>query len=138
MMSALSRERVVDKLFEAYFDWCETCARVNDAYRFWARETGPRGSVAFAAYTAALDAEELAAAVYAGLVRRAEELPGARTLPRNDPASSDAELPGHDSWADTVTPAERPIVRSSRAAWSRDDRRTVSDWPRILVCDADS
>ena len=99
MMSALSRERVVDQLFVAYFDWRETCAQVNDAYRFWASETGPRGSVAFAAYTAALDAEELAAAVYAGLceARRGAALERGPSR-RNDPASSGGELAGHDSW----------------------------------------
>jgi hypothetical protein len=85
-MSALSRERVVDQLFEAYFDWRETCARVDDAYRFWASETGLRGSVAFAAYTAALDAEELAAAVYAGFVRCAEELPWSEDPPARRPS----------------------------------------------------
>jgi hypothetical protein len=53
MMKALGRERLVDQLFEAYFDWRETCARVNDACRFWSSETGARGRIAFGAYTAA-------------------------------------------------------------------------------------
>jgi hypothetical protein len=69
------RTRLVDKLVEAYVDWRETCARVNDAYRFWASEAGPRGRVAFGLYMAALDAEEQAAEVYAGFVRRADKLP---------------------------------------------------------------
>jgi hypothetical protein len=74
MMDALSRKTLVDKLVEAYVDWRETCARARDAYRFWASEAGPRGRAAFGLYMAALDAEEQAAEVYAGLVRRADRL----------------------------------------------------------------
>jgi hypothetical protein len=75
MMDTLSRNRLVDKLVEAYVDWLETCASANDAYRFWASGAGPCGSVAFGLYMAALDAEEQAAEVYAGFVRRADKLP---------------------------------------------------------------
>ena len=75
MMNTRSRKRLVDKLVDAYVDWRQACALVNDAYRSWARETGPCGSLAFGAYMAALDAEELAADVYAGFVRRADKLP---------------------------------------------------------------
>jgi hypothetical protein len=39
-MNTLTRRRLADKLVEAYVDRRETCARVDDAYRFWARETG--------------------------------------------------------------------------------------------------
>ena len=49
-MNTLRRERLVDGLVEAYVDWRETCDRVNDAYRSCARETGPRGRVAFGLY----------------------------------------------------------------------------------------
>jgi hypothetical protein len=70
----LSRERLVDKLVDAYIDWRGECARVDDAYRSWASEIGPSGRVAFGFYMAALDAEEQAAEVYAGLVRRADKL----------------------------------------------------------------
>jgi hypothetical protein len=73
-MNALGRERLVDKLVEAYVVWREECAWVHDAYRFWASESGPCGRVSFEVYLAALDAEEQAAEVYAGLVRRAEKL----------------------------------------------------------------
>lgn len=75
MMNTRSRKGLVDKLVEAYVDWREACVRANDAYRSWARETGPCGRVAFGAYVAALDAEQLAAEVYAGLVHRTEKLP---------------------------------------------------------------
>ena len=80
-MYTLSRKRLVDKLVEAYVAWRETCARVEDAYGSWASETGARGGVAFALYMAALDAEEHAAEVYAGLVRRAEKLPWSEDPP---------------------------------------------------------
>ncbi len=70
----LSRERLVDKLVEAYVDWRGECARVDDAYRSWASESGPCGRAAFGLYMTALDAEEQAAEVYAGLVRRADKL----------------------------------------------------------------
>ena len=74
-MYTLSRKRLVDRLVEAYLAWRETCARVDDAYRSWASDTGPRGGAAFWFYMAALDAEEGAAESYAGWVRRAEKLP---------------------------------------------------------------
>jgi hypothetical protein len=73
-MDMLSRERFVDQLVEAYVDWRESCARVDDAYRSWANEGGAGGRVAFGLYVAALDAEERSAEVYAGLVRRADAL----------------------------------------------------------------
>jgi len=74
-MNTVRQERLVDELVEAYISWREACARVNEAYRSWARETGPGGRAAFGLYTAALDAEEHAAEVYAWFVRRADELP---------------------------------------------------------------
>jgi len=70
----LSRERLVDQLVEAYVDWREACARLDDAYRFWAGESAGRGRVAFGSYVAALDAEERSAELYAVIVRRADAL----------------------------------------------------------------
>jgi hypothetical protein len=74
MVDTLRRGRLVDKLVDAYVDWRETCAWVSDAYRSWASETGSCGRVAFGLFMVALDAEEQAAEVYAGLVRRADKL----------------------------------------------------------------
>jgi len=54
----------------AYVDWREACHLVHHAYRSWASASRPHASVAFWRYNAALDAEERAAEVYAGLVRR--------------------------------------------------------------------
>ncbi|HEY2436721.1 MAG TPA: hypothetical protein VGH93_06035, partial [Solirubrobacteraceae bacterium] len=48
--------------------------RVSDAYGSWASETGPGVTSGFMGYMAALEEEERAAEVYAGLVRRASQL----------------------------------------------------------------
>lgn len=80
-MNTLRRKRLVDKLVESYVDWREACARVNDAYRSWVRETSSAGRVAFGLYMAALDAEEQAAEIYAGLVQRAEKLSWSEKTP---------------------------------------------------------
>ena len=69
------RDRRADALVEAYVDWRETCARVSDAYGFWASEEGSGGRVAFGLYIAALDEEQQAAEVYAGVLSRAENTP---------------------------------------------------------------
>ncbi len=81
MLNTLSRRQLVDELVEAYVDWREACARVNDAYHAWASEIGPRDRLAFGLYVAALDSEEQAAEVYAGLVRRAAGLPWSEEPP---------------------------------------------------------
>jgi hypothetical protein len=92
VMDTLSQTRLVDKLLEAYVDWRESCAWANDAYRLWASEAGPRRRVAFGLYMAALDAEEQAAEVYAGFVRRVEELPWTEHPP--------GEPLGRPAWGD--------------------------------------
>jgi hypothetical protein len=73
-MSKLSQKRLVDRLMEAYISWREACLQLTDAYGSWATETGPGATSAFGWYMAALDQEERAAEVYAGLVRRAGQL----------------------------------------------------------------
>jgi hypothetical protein len=82
-MRKRTETRLVDRMLSAYVDWHEACRLVNDAYRSWASATGPGARVAFWRYTAALDAEEWAAEVYASLVRRAGEA-----------ATSDGDLSG--------------------------------------------
>jgi hypothetical protein len=69
-MRKRAESRLVDRMISSYVDWKEACRLVHDAYRSWAGATGPRAGVAFWRYTAALDAEEAAAQVYARLVRR--------------------------------------------------------------------
>ena len=73
-MRKRTETRLVDKMISAYVDWREAYRLVHDAYRSWASATGPHTGVAFWRYTAALDAEERAAQVYAGLARQVGHL----------------------------------------------------------------
>jgi hypothetical protein len=73
-MRKRTETRLVDRMIGAYVDWREACRLVHEAYRSWADPTGLRARVAFWRYTAALDAEERAAEVYASLVRRVGHL----------------------------------------------------------------
>lgn len=91
-MNTLRRERLADELVAAYVEWRETCARVSDTYRSWASDTAPADRIGFGLYVAALDAEEEAAEVYAGLVRRFGKLPQREhppTAPFSRPAWGD-------------------------------------------------
>ena len=69
-MRKRTETRLVDSMISAYVDWREACRLVDDAYRSWASVSGPSARAAFWRYTAALDAEEWAAELYANLVRR--------------------------------------------------------------------
>jgi hypothetical protein len=80
-MNKLSQKRLVDGLIDAYVSWREACLHVSDAYGSWTSETGLGATSAFGRYMAALDREEHAAEVYAGLVRRAGQLPLSRRGP---------------------------------------------------------
>ena len=73
-MNKLGHKQLVDRLMEAYVSWREACLLVSDAYGSWASETGPDARSAFGCYMAALEQEERAAEVYAGLVLRAGQL----------------------------------------------------------------
>jgi hypothetical protein len=77
-MNKLSHKRLVDRLIDAYVSWREACLRVSDAYGSWTSETGLGAASAFRRYMAALDREERAAEVYAGLVRRVGQLPSSK------------------------------------------------------------
>jgi len=75
-----ARERAID----AYVAWREECVAVRTAYLAWRRARAAEAGLAFDAYEAALDREEVAAEVYAALTRRVGRLvePGlARQLP---------------------------------------------------------
>jgi hypothetical protein len=73
-MNKRSQKRLVDKLIEAYVSWREACLRVSDAYGSWGSETGRSVRPAFGWYMAALEQEQRAAEVYAGLVERTGQL----------------------------------------------------------------
>jgi hypothetical protein len=73
-MDELSQKRLVDRLMDAYVSWREACLQVSDAYGSWPSNTDLGATSAFGRYMAALDREERAAEVYAGLVRRTGQL----------------------------------------------------------------
>jgi hypothetical protein len=54
-----------DELIALYCDWREECALVQAAYERFSGSSGPDRGLAFAAYAAALEREESAAALYA-------------------------------------------------------------------------
>jgi hypothetical protein len=70
-MRKLINAAVIDDLIDAYVDWGEESVEVEYAYRRWSVTQSPDAALAFAAYAAALDREELASIRYARLVRRA-------------------------------------------------------------------
>lgn len=69
-MHKLSQKRLVDRLVDAYVSCREACVRVSNAYGSWAGGAGAGDESAFEWYVAALEQEQRAAEVYAGLVRR--------------------------------------------------------------------
>ena len=71
--SAIST-RLADDIIDAHDDWLEECTGVRVAAARLSTACRADGATAFAAYTAALDREERAAASYEALVRRARVL----------------------------------------------------------------
>jgi hypothetical protein len=59
----------VDQAMDAYLDWREECIAVSESYRRWAAAEGADAALAFSAHAAALDREQRASEVYAGLIR---------------------------------------------------------------------
>jgi hypothetical protein len=60
----------VDEMIDGYVSWREACAAVTIAYDSWNDAPREDGDLAFTAYHAALDREELAAAIYRDLAER--------------------------------------------------------------------
>ncbi|MBV9366059.1 MAG: hypothetical protein JOY89_17625 [Solirubrobacterales bacterium] len=63
---------LIDAVLDAYVAWPEENAAVEAAYRHWLGAGREDRALAFAAYSAALDREEYAAAEYQRLIERAE------------------------------------------------------------------
>jgi hypothetical protein len=61
---------LVDDFVESYVCWRETAAAANDAYAAWTAADHEDNALAFAAYRAALDAEEAAAGDHRDCVER--------------------------------------------------------------------
>jgi anti-sigma-K factor RskA len=73
---------MVDEAMEAYVEWREECIRVWDADQGWRSAVSADAALAFPAYVAALDREERASEVYAGVIGRLERL--LATFPQSD------------------------------------------------------
>ncbi|MBV9337510.1 MAG: hypothetical protein JO262_06655 [Solirubrobacterales bacterium] len=63
---------LIDAVLDGYIAWREENAAVEAAYRSWLAAAREERALAFAAYSAALDREEHAAAEYQLLIERAE------------------------------------------------------------------
>ena len=88
-------ERLVDEAIEAYVDWREERVSVWDAYERWACGPLEDASFAFSAYRAALDREERASDVYAGLMTRVATAPSAMPPSPQEPTVYDTgKAPG--------------------------------------------
>ena len=66
--------RLADALIGHYVSWREECAAVASSYENWNRAESGDEAVAFSAYVAALEREELAAACYRCLIAEIEEM----------------------------------------------------------------
>ena len=71
---SLHQKRIVDDAVIAYVEWREECTEVWNAYGWWASAPPEDVRRAHAAYRAALDREDAAAKVYAGLLKRVGDL----------------------------------------------------------------
>ncbi|MEA2428656.1 MAG: hypothetical protein QOF37_2284 [Thermoleophilaceae bacterium] len=80
--------RLVDEAMDAYLDWRQECIAVSDAYRRWSAAGAADAALAFRGYLAALDREQLASEVYAGLIHVARDL----VATDGEPAT------GHAAW----------------------------------------
>lgn len=71
---SIRKRNTVDLAIDAYVSWREECGAVRNAYLAWRHAPAAEAAVAFDAYEAALDREEVAADVYAELVSRVGHL----------------------------------------------------------------
>jgi hypothetical protein len=65
---------LVHSAMDAYLGWRDECDAVRSAYRSWSAADGGGTAIAFQAYTAALEREQHASQVYAGLIQRIDDL----------------------------------------------------------------
>jgi len=112
---------LVDAMLDGYVSWREACVRVEAAYEAWSHAERRDKALAFAAYLAALDREQVAATSYrrfAGQVAKACE------------AAAPAQRPDRQS-----APADIKVVASS-GPWALRGRsctgRAVSAIGRLL------
>ena len=68
------RHALIDEAMERYVEWREECAAVEDAYTNWSSARAGEAQLPYAAYGAALDREQSAAALYGRALVRLERL----------------------------------------------------------------
>jgi hypothetical protein len=68
------KNALIDEAMDSYVEWREECEAVHNAYANWLSAPAEEGRVPFAAYGAALDREQSAAAVYQRALGRLERL----------------------------------------------------------------
>ena len=68
------RHALIDQAMERYVEWREECAAVQDAYTNWASAPAGEVDLPYAAYGAALDREQSAAASYSRAIVCLERL----------------------------------------------------------------
>jgi hypothetical protein len=66
-----THEDPIDTALDAYVEWREQSAAVQDTYDRWAHATSGDSASAFLEYTIALDLEEASSLEYAELLERA-------------------------------------------------------------------
>jgi hypothetical protein len=69
-MRKRARDKLIDRVMDAYVDWRQESAQVDLAYRRWSMAAASDPADAFAEYAAALDREEIASRSYARIIRR--------------------------------------------------------------------
>ncbi len=72
---------IIDAMMDRYVSWREACAAVEKSYRDWLSARSEDRAAAFAAYSAALDREERAAAEYQRLTEEAASAVSRVTTP---------------------------------------------------------
>jgi hypothetical protein len=77
-LAEMEHERLTDEAFQRYLEWRDECATLEAAYRNWSNAPASGCVFAFAAYTAALEREERAAAQYQALIDEGERLLASR------------------------------------------------------------
>jgi hypothetical protein len=68
------RHALVDEAMERYVEWRQECAAVEDAYTNWSSAPARDAELPYAAYGAALDREQSAAALYGRALVRLERV----------------------------------------------------------------
>jgi hypothetical protein len=102
---------LVDELVDLYVSWREECAAVAASYENWSASDRPGRRLAFSAYLAALNREELAAATYRSLTERIAEVHGG--------GSAVVQRPARDERSDPASLTRRGLRRIARKSRPR-------------------